>query len=129
MTRTTVSVFDATVAAGIANAQAAVGATTAANGNGGWKDIRAFNGGHLLVSVTNAAGAPGARLRYIVQVTDVDGSTFYADRWAGAGDTSNNGYQVSQVIHIPKDVSYIRVIAFGNTTVGVNLKALFLGSS
>lgn len=128
-TRNSTTVFDAQVAAGTTTAATALAATTPQAGNGGWIDVRGFNGGYLAVSVTNGASAPGAPLKYIIQCTDVSGSTFFADRWAGAGDVVAAGYPKSALIQIPSEISFIRVLAFGNTTNNVGLKAVFFSKA
>lgn len=124
-TRSTLVLFDAQVTSGSTTKATAATATTPATGNGGWKDVSACNGGRIGVIVTNGASAPGVALSYTVQVSDANDGTNITDLWTGAGDvaSSSTGYPVSALIPLPSEVKFVRVLAYGNTTNAVGLKA------
>lgn len=124
--RNTVVLFDAQVNAGITSKKVADAASTAATGNGGWVDISGSNGGVIGVIVTNGVNAPGAPLKYVIQVSDVNTGVNITELRNGAGDTAPaaTGYPVSVAISLRPEFKYARVLSYGHTTNSVGLRVV-----
>lgn len=122
-TRTSIVVFDASVTPGATTKVTAIAASTPANGNGGWIDIGAYNGGDIGWSVTNGSSAPSTSLGFTLQFASASGVPKGAyDRWTGAGDTVASSV-TSGIIPIPSSAKFVRGLAYGNQT---NASSLYL---
>lgn len=129
-TRNSIVVFDASVAAGIADKAAAMAGAAPAAGNGGWIDISGYNGGEMGWSIINGSSAPTVNPSFTVQFASASNALLKAtfDRWTGGGNTTPNSV-TSGLIPIPSSAKYARGLGYGHQTnpVGLYLEAMLKG--
>lgn len=121
MNNTGVVLLDATLSPSASGSRGAPGAMTA----GGYFDNRGNWDSPLGIVIKNDTIAPGSPLIVVVQVSD--DTITWTDYYELSGDTlpynaSTMAGVVSRTINLDK-VCYVRVIAFGNTSQAVEVRA------
>ena len=111
--RSTVPIFDDVVMPNGTKTSPASGGVY--GGTGPWVDVRDKNGGTLAWMVRNFASAPGVQGQFTIQISDSPSSGNVADLWSGGGDTGS-GSETTGVCELPATASYVRMLAYGNTT-------------
>ena len=99
-------------------------AVPVAAGVGTWIDVRGQNGGQLAYSVKNGSSAPGVQGQFTFQVgdgSDTSTVTNITDLWTGGGDTVANSENTG-LIELPATASFVRMLAYGNTTNNVTFR-------
>jgi hypothetical protein len=89
-------------------------------GLGGTIPCSAYYGGELTYKITNGSSAPGQPLWLTFQVSH-DGANWY-DYQTVSGDVIASGAPASGSILLDRGVMNVRVLAYNNTTNGVNVE-------
>lgn len=90
---------------------------------GPWMPVAAFNGGQLAAFVTNTA-APGVAGQFIWQGSDKNDNTNIVEIWRGAGNAAANSTSTPVPIDLPKEISYVRLVGYGNILQPVTLRGV-----
>ena len=90
---------------------------------GPWVSVAALNGGQLAAFLTNTS-APGVAGQFIWQGSDKTDGTNIVEIWRGAGNTNANSTSTPAPIDLPKEISYVRLVGYGNTLQPVALRGV-----
>lgn len=88
---------------------------------GVWIDVRQYNGGMLQWSVKNGANAPGVQGQFLIQGADTIDGTNSSDIWGGGGSTIPSK-ETTGLVRLDPEVSFVRMLCWGNTTNHVTFK-------
>jgi hypothetical protein len=113
--RSTVPILPATLTTTLSTTKDAPAIT------GAWVDVRSFNGGVLAWSVKNSASAPGVQGQFLIQAADTSDGANASDIWTGGGDTVASSEKTGMA-RLDAEVSYVRMLGWGNTTNHVTFK-------
>lgn len=108
----------------LASTPVPAGTTEASPVIGPWVSVAAFNGGQLAAFVTNGGTAPTAPGQFIWQGSDKNDGTNVVEIWRGAGNTTASATSTPVPIDLPKELSYVRLIGYGNTLQQVTLRGM-----
>lgn len=112
----------------LAATSVAAGSSEAAPGlTGAWVAVDDLNGGLLAAYVTNGSTAPGLPGQFIWQGSDKNDGTNIVELWRGGGNSTANASPPISYVDLPRELKYVRLVCFGNTTAAVTFRGVLFG--